>query len=331
MKKITWVKISHSKKYGGTIYGEKVQDIIKKNFNFQEITIHGRKNTPRPLRLIEWFFKFMHLYGHSDLWIEDSFIAVAMTNFQRIQGKTALLIYHIDNSIFSGPTKYVLMMLEKVFYRKAKKADIIITISEYWKQHFLRKGYHNVVKVYNSFNPTEFVFTQEELQQFKDRYQLGQKPIVYIGNCQKAKGVIQAYEALKHLDVTLVTSGDQHVALPAKNVNGSHRDYLRLLKVSTVVVTMSLFKEGWCATAHEAMLCKIPVVGSGLGGMRELLEGGKQIVCLDFKDLAAKVEYLLCNERARITLGEDGYQYAQTLNHERFEKDWVDILSRLLI
>ena len=45
-----------------------------------------------------------------------------------------------------------------------------------------------------------------------------------------------------------------------------------LLQAASVAVTMSKFNEGWCRTAHEAMLCKTPVVGSGMGGMGELLE-----------------------------------------------------------
>ena len=72
----------------------------------------------------------------------------------------------------------------------------------------------------------------------------------------------------------------------------SFGDYLKLLKASWVVLTMSKFKEGWCRTAHEAMLLKTPVIGSGTGGMRELLENGKQIVCPEFDNLREKVKYL---------------------------------------
>ena len=62
---------------------------------------------------------------------------------------------------------------------------------------------------------------------------------------------------------------------------------------------MSKFQEGWCRTAHEAMLLKTPVVGSGFGGMSELLEGGGQIICDNFNDLKEKIEYLLGNHEAR--------------------------------
>ena len=35
---------------------------------------------------------------------------------------------------------------------------------------------------------------------------------------------------------------------------------------------MSTFKEGWCRVLHEAAIHGTPILGSGLGGMRELLQ-----------------------------------------------------------
>ena len=37
---------------------------------------------------------------------------------------------------------------------------------------------------------------------------------------------------------------------------------------------MSEFKEGWCRVLHEAAIHSTPILGSGLGGMNELLEIG---------------------------------------------------------
>ena len=92
---------------------------------------------------------------------------------------------------------------------------------------------------------------------------------------------------------------------------------------------MSKFKEGWCRTAHEAMLLKTPVVGSGLGGMRELLEGGKQIICQDFTSLKEKVEYLLNHSEVRKKIGQDGYNFAKDFTLERFKKEWVELIKKL--
>jgi hypothetical protein len=57
----------------------------------------------------------------------------------------------------------------------------------------------------------DFKFTIEEIELLKKKYNLTEKPIVYIGNCQKAKGVLESYNILKDLDVHLVTSGKPRI------------------------------------------------------------------------------------------------------------------------
>ena len=96
-----------------------------------------------------------------------------------------------------------------------------------------------------------------------------------------------------------------------------------------MVLSMSKFKEGWCRTAHEALLCKVPVIGSGSGGMKELLEGGRQIICQNFNGLKEKVEYLLNHPEARRKMGEDGYNFAKNFTQEKFEKDWVNLVKNI--
>jgi len=326
---ITWIKIAHSKKYGGETYALKAKEAIKKHFDFKEIEIKSQEHTPRYFKLFDWFFKISKIKEYQDLWIFDSFIAVAFANFNTIKGKKAILIHHIDHSVFPLIVRPFFHFLEMIFHIKAKKADVIVTVSEYWKKYFLKKGYKKVQLIHNSFDEQDFNFSFEEIEQFKKKYNFDARAIVYIGNCLKAKGVVESYEALKGLNVNLVTSGERTVSIAARNLSLEYRDYLKLLKASSVVVTMSKFKEGWCGTAHEAMLCKTPVIGSGLGGMKELLEGGKQIICTDFKNLREKVEYLLRNHQARVKMGQDGFDFAREFTKEKFETSWFNVISDL--
>ena len=217
--------------------------------------------------------------------------------------------------------------MEKVFYYALKRIDAVVVLSEFWREHFESRMHDDVRIIYTPFDMDEFKFTEEEMINFKDKYGLTKKPVIYLGNCQKSKGVVEAYRALKGLDAHLVTSGERRVDIPAINLNLSYRDYLRLLKASSVVVTMSKFKEGWCRTAHEAMLCKTPVVGSGMGGMEELLEGGGQIICKDFSKLKGDIEYAMEHQE----LGERGYKYAsqEKFTVEYFEKEWVKLIEEL--
>jgi len=327
--KITWIRLP-TRRYGGAIYGEKVRRILSEYYNFETKNIESGYLGWKYLKPLEWFFGLLKIKGNSDLWIRDDFYSIALQLLSRTKGKNLAVIYHIDSSVFPLFLRPLLFLLEKLFYFSLRKADAILTISQYWQNYFLSRGYKNVYKISPSFDLFDFNISYEEVSEFKKKYQLEGKPIVYIGNCQKAKGVLESYEALKDLDIHLVTSGEERVKIPAINLNLEYRDYLRLLKASSMVITMSKFKEGWCITAHEAMLLKTPVIGSSKGGMKELLEGGKQIVCKDFNSLREKVEYLLNHPGVREKMGEDGYSFAKNFTLERFKNDWLDLINKLI-
>ena len=325
--KIGWVEIS-SKRYGGVIYEEKVRELLSRNFDFQFFEIKNRFFKKGYLRAPEVLFNLLKLKGQKDLWFRGFYTLLTLP-FDRLRGKKLVIIHHIDFSQSKGLAKVVDSLLEKIIYRFLKKVDFIVTVCEYWRQHFLARGFKNVYKIYNSFNLKEYDISEEAVEDFKKKYNLTEKPIIYLGNCQKDKGVKESYEALKDLDVYLVTSGEEFVKIPARNLKIEHQDYLKLLKSSTVVLAMSKIKEGWGRTAHEALLLKTPVIGSGLAGQRELLEGAGQIICDDFSRLKEKVEYLLANPAARKSLGEKGYNFAKNFTHENFEKEWINLISKL--
>jgi glycosyltransferase involved in cell wall biosynthesis len=111
-----------------------------------------------------------------------------------------------------------------------------------------------------------------------------------------------------------------------RHLDLAFREYVCLLRAAEVVVTMSRFKEGWNRVAHEAMLVGTPVVGSGMGGMRELLRGGGQIVCEDPARIADSVDRA---SRSRAALGPAGQRYARAFSDERFAREWRDLIVRL--
>lgn len=237
------------------------------------------------------------------------------------------IIYHIDYKQLSIPLRIIYPVLEKLIFYNLKKVDAIVVISKYWEKYFKDRGYKNIYLIYNAFDVNKFVFSDTEIKEFKHRYNLT-KPIIYLGNCQKAKGVVEAYECLKDLDVHLVTSGKQKVKIPVINLDLEYKDYLRLLKASDIVLTMSKFKEGWCRTAHEAMLCRTPVIGSGKGGMFELLEEGDQTIC-PFDKLKGCVEHFLANPSMRKAVGEYGYEFAKDFTLERFKNEWLTLIKKI--
>jgi glycosyltransferase involved in cell wall biosynthesis len=326
---IGWTGPISPKKYGGVVYGDQLREFLSKNIDLDFIDIEGKHFRNRYLKTLESLFYLLRLNGKKNLWIRDFFSTVTLP-IDKTQGKNLVIVHHVGFYTFPLIARFPYFILEKIFYQNLKKVDAIVTVSDYWKNHFLERGYKNVYKIYNGFDLSNFNISEEEVLEFKKRFDLGGKPIIYLGNCQRAKGVVESYQALKDLDAHLVTSGEQQVKIPAQNFSLEYRDYLKLLKASSVVLTMSKFKEGWCRTAHEAMLLKTPIIGSGLGGMRELLEGGKQIICESFSQLREKVEFLLNHPEIREKMGESGYNFAKDFTLERFEKEWLELIHKIL-
>jgi len=326
---IGWIEIS-KKRYGGIIYNEEARKVLSKNFDLELMVCEAKifKNI-RYLKIPESLFYLMKLKGKKDLWIRDFYSTITLP-IDKTKGKNLIVVHQVDFSTFPLISRPIFAFLKKIFYRNLKKVDGIVTVSDYWQNHFLEKGFKNVYKIYNRFNLADFNISDEEVLEFKEKYNLLGKPIIYLGNCQRAKGVMESYYALKDLDAYLVTSGEPQVKVPARNFNIEYRDYLCLLKASSVILAMSKFKEGWCRTVHEAMLLKTPVIGSGLGGMRELLEGGKQIICEDFGSLKEKTKYLLNHQEIRKKIGEVGYDFAKDFTLERFKKEWLELIHKII-
>jgi glycosyltransferase involved in cell wall biosynthesis len=318
---IGWIEVL-KRVYGGTIYTSMVQSVLSEHYNLEMINV-GLDRFKKYL-YPKILYRLCKISGEKDLWIRN-FDSILTMPYDGTRGKNTALIFHIDQSFQPAYLKLPWSMLEKIFYHHLKTVDHIITISKYWQGHFLERGYPKVDLVYNGFDMDQFRFEEGEILEFKRKFHLEGKSILYLGNCQRIKGVVEAYDRLKDLDVHLVTSGRREVNIPALNLDLDYRDYLLLLKSSSLVITMSKFKEGWNRTAHEAMLCKTPVIGSGLGGMRELLEGGSQTICESFEDLNERVCYVLEHPE----LGEKGYAFAKQFTVKRFEEGWLNLIERV--
>lgn len=309
---------------GGNILRNKLDNILDSKCQFKIFNInYGGKN--KIIDGIKVLYRLLTLKDNdpNTIFIRDYLSTITL--FRKKKSKNILNIFHIDNSV----SRFYLLhlFLEKIFYRNLKNIDTIVVMSKYWKKHFESKGHKDVRLVYCGFDMDNFKISDKEVRDFKKKHNLLGKSIVYLGNCQKAKGVVEAYNVLKDLDVHLVTSGKRGVHIPAINLDLSYKEYLTMLKASDIAVTMSKFKEGWCMVAHEAMLVKTPVIGSGKGGMAELLQGGKQIICRDFKDLRGYVVDLLDNKKKRKKICEDGHKYAKEFTNKKFERAWIKIIK----
>lgn len=318
MNKILKIELS-PKRYGGRIYENEILELVKDEVEIEKVYLmkYSTKILNIP-RFIFFFLKFRYFYK-GKLFLNDHTSWLA----GRRASRNILIIHHIDNSyspiyskIFQKMNFFALNFNRKLF-------DKTIVVSNYWKSKLVSMNFSNVSVVYNSFNPSEFVITREEKIEFKKKYLSNNKPIIYLGNALVKKGVIQSYKELKNLDVTFITSGKSQIKIPCLNLNLSYREYLVLLSISDVVLTMSLFLEGWNRTAHEATLLGTTVIGSGKGGMKELLKKSNQIICLEFGDLKRIVKSILSKQ---IDIEVDK-SFVSDLTKKKFKENWLKILN----
>lgn len=213
--------------------------------------------------------------------------------------------------------------------RRLRRLTAVVTVSEFWRGELLRLGVRDVHIIYNSFDLAEFDFAPGEVEAVVRKHGLPtDRPLVYIGNASRHKGVEEVYRALRDSPYALFMTGhDPDTNIPVPCFNLDRRDYLCLLRASSLVLTMSLMLEGWNRVAHEAMLCGTPVIGSGSGGMRELLLSGGQIVYPGGPGLAEVAAAALAR---RDELSAAGRAYATRLNMDYFTTAWTGFVDNIM-
>lgn len=312
--------VTFKKKSGGSLYGRYIS-------NIKEVKTHYLLNSQsknKIVKLVVYFIKLFkfHLFKKSrDIIIYNQDNCFFLQN----QDKNILLTHHYHPVSKNILIRYYQIFLHKNILKNKDKIDLLVVVSEFWKHYYSNLGFANIKVIYNPFEMSLYKQrTFDEKVAFKKKYNLENKPIVYLGNPQREKGTDKAYNALKNLDVHLVTTGIKTLDLPVKHLELSFEEYILLLQVADVSVLMSQIKEGWNRVAHESLLCKTPVVGTGFGGMGELLIKSQQTICQDFTELAEKVSEILMRKQ-KVT--DEALAYVYSFTQEKFENSWKEVLE----
>jgi glycosyltransferase involved in cell wall biosynthesis len=238
--------------------------------------------------------------------------------------KSVGLFYHFDPALDAKTA--VDRWAARRLWAGLKQCDRVVVIAQCWREMLRDHGIQDARVIHCGLDVNATRFDREAVGRFRQRHAFVGRPLIYLGNCRPHKGVAEAWEALRHMDADFVTSGPWSLQVPVRNFNGAREDYLLLLAAADVVLTMSMFDEGWNISAHEAMLVGTPVVGSGRGGMAELLQGGGQLICRSFEQLPEYVTAALHNRQA---LGRRGREFAETFSVSRFTRAWLSLIEEL--
>ena len=315
--KIIHLTIS-KKRYGGGIYGS----YISKLSGIKTETLIETVSSNKFVKLLQFI---NNLYCFSIKYKKATVIRNLDGCFFMKKSQKNIVVFHHHHPVKSNK---LIGIYQKFVYwnflKKFPKFDKVVVVSRYWQKHFEKLGYYNTELIYNPFDVNLYrKKTDNTLHNFLMKYNLNpHKPIVYIGNPQIEKGSDIAYGALKDLDIQMVSTGIKDIDLPVKHIELSFDEYITLLQVSTLSVLMSRINEGWNRVALESILCGTPVVGSGKGGMGELLVGAKQYICAKPKDIKEKVLKVLKNP----VVDEPSMEYAYSFSLERFNRAWEELI-----
>jgi len=199
-----------------------------------------------------------------------------------------VVFHHFDHTdlpwysrILESIDLFFLKILHSLFKIK------ILTVSKYWQNWLEEKGMCSEYLVYNVIDTLTFAKCEGDREYLASKYSLNPcLKWIFLGGNQKKKGgdsildeIILNSNNFLIKEYEFIFSGKETEKDSFKKIIWlEEQDYLIFLRQQQLVIANSQFAEGWCRVVHEALLCGVPVVGSGAGGMAELLNlGGGRI------------------------------------------------------
>jgi len=172
---------------------------------------------------------------------------------------------------------------------------------------------------------------------------------LFVGRLSAEKGaevLLQAWQKLKGT-IPLVIMGDGPLREPleseaaARNLSNitfagwrSRAEILSAMKSASLLITPSLWYEGFPMTVVEAFACEIPVICSRLGGLREIVEDGSTGLHFnpgDAEDLAGKLDLLWTQPAQLAAMGRAAREeYKRNYTAERNYELMMQIYARTM-
>ncbi|TAH37966.1 MAG: glycosyltransferase [Bacteroidetes bacterium] len=308
---------------GGNAYDVHAALAIAKEF---ELSISDSAVMQKGESLLRYWHRMKNDSPAADLIISEPYPIVFGS---RVKGVPSIgMIHHIDDTLRKSSLKHTWYFNR--LKRRLQKLDLVVTVSSYWRDYLENLGCKNVKIIYNAFDPADYLVSQEQIRKFKEEYRIPEgKPLIYAGNANRQKGIYEVYDALKDRGYHLLMSGSQNQAsdLPVQYLHLDRKTYICMLHACDLVITLSKMTEGWNRIAHESLLCGTPVIGSGVGGMKELLNGAGQLIVTKGSDLPDAVLEVL--HRADWYV-ENGKRFIEQFDMHYFNNEWNNTIRGLI-
>ncbi|MFD2943385.1 glycosyltransferase family 4 protein [Flavobacterium notoginsengisoli] len=233
-----------------------------------------------------------------------------------------------------------------------RHSDYLITISEASKKDILEEFLYNKNKIFVIPNGVDFdlynnEIEQEHLTKVKEKYQLPNKFVVYLGGIRIHKNVdnlIRAYALLSEdirAEVSLViTQGNEDLKKLAANLNIEEQvfftpyideeDKPAVYKLALAMAFISSY-EGFGLPIIEAMAAGTPVITSNVSSMPEV--AGDAAVLVDpfeIEETTDALERIIVDADFRKKLIESGYENAKKYSWTNSGEELIKLCNTIL-
>ncbi|MDL2246504.1 glycosyltransferase family 4 protein [Methanobrevibacter sp. OttesenSCG-928-K11] len=212
--------------------------------------------------------------------------------------------------------------MRPIIKKVLKKADVILAVSSALKDEIINtnvKGIKDKTRIYwNSVDIDKFKPNND--YKFKKEMNLNDKPIVlFIGNIIKRKNVNSLIEAkkLSKTDYNLVIVGDGPLLKSLKEkvakenikdvvFTGKRNDIEDIIPSCDLLVLPS-YSESFGLVLIEALACSKPVIGSNVGGIKEIItdDVGLLVDPNNNKEISSKIDLILNDEKLKENFKEN--------------------------
>lgn len=277
--------------------------------------------------------KIVHIHGCSDNSFRRKkyFIVIA-----KLLGRK--VVFHIHGGGFESFCQNY--GVEKVI-RVLKRCDIIVALSQSWKEYFISSLKQKHVLIINNIVDYPVVIQTPKKDSVFN--------IVFLGGIGKYKGIFDLVDMLLNfheeykgcLRLHIGGNGEveelQRMIEPIKDVvefygwvDGEMKR--RLLSQANAYILPS-YNEGLPISILEAMSYKLPIVSTRVGGIPEIVKDGYNGFLIDPGDKNAMkeaIDKLLVDEKLQKKMGEYSYEIVQKYFPQEVEKQLLDLYKSLL-